>query len=148
MSNYDKNGNLKVSIANEASIPVTGPLTDEQLRASPVEVTGTLIIDTDGLATEEKQDDMLTIQDQVQELISRLAFLASVRGISNDLRVTILNASIAITGSLTAVTTVTTVTTVSTVSNQTNIGGINATPLVPSNQNILTTLANINNVTG
>lgn len=89
-------------------------------------------------ATEEKQDLIISeqqqleiIQNSIQELVSRLDFLPSVRGIAADLRVTLLSGV---------------VTSVTTLSNQTSIGGYLASSMVQNSQNNLATIANINNI--
>lgn len=105
-------------------------------------------------ATNEKLDAVITaienngggggggasVEESIQELVSRLSFLAAVRGTAADIRVTLLS------GVLTSVGTVTTVTTVSTVSNQTNMGGYNAALPVIANVNMAAVLSNINNI--
>lgn len=103
-------------------------------------------------ATNEKLDAVITaienngggggasVEESIQELVSRLSFLAAVRGTAADIRVTLLS------GVLTSVGTVTTVTTVGTVSNQTNMGGYNAALPVIANVNMAAVLSNINNI--
>lgn len=81
-----------------------------------------------------------SVEESIQELVSRLSFLAAVRGTAADIRVTLLS------GVLTSVGTVTTVTTVGTVSNQTNMGGYNAALPVIANVNMAAVLSNINNI--
>jgi hypothetical protein len=49
--------------------PQTNALTDTQLRATPVPVSGTLSVDTTGLATEAKQDTIIGHIDGVETLI-------------------------------------------------------------------------------
>jgi len=93
-----------------------------------------------GGATEESQEDQTQVLNQI---LSAISAVASARGIASDLRVTLLGGTTAVTGTLTAVTTVTTVTTVA---GLTNIGGLPATQLVPSNQNTVAVLSNINNI--
>ncbi len=79
----------------------------------------------------EEQQQLQIIQESIQELISRLDFLPSVRGIAADLRVTLLSG---------------TVTTVTTVTGITNIGGIPAVQLIPAVQNNTAIQSNINNI--
>lgn len=82
------------------------------------------------------------ILDALYEVSERIAFLSACRGIASDMRVTLLS------GVLTSVGTVTTVSTVTTLANQTNIGGLPATPVVPTQMNITAVLTNINNTVG
>jgi DNA-binding transcriptional regulator YhcF (GntR family) len=103
---------------------------------------GTAITPQKTIATEAKQDQIITeqqqlqvIQESIQELLSRLDFLPSVRGIAADLRVTMLSGG-----------TVTAVTTVTTVGNQTSIGGWTASIIVPNSMNNTAILSNINNI--
>lgn len=94
---------------------------------------------TGGSSGGSTEDEQLAQTEALKEIRSAIQTIASARGIAADLRVTIL-------GGTTAVTTVTTVTTVGTVTGITNIGGLPATQLIPSNQNLIATMANINNV--
>lgn len=84
-----------------------------------------------------------SVEESIQELVSRLSFLAAVRGTAADIRVTLLSGVLTSVGT---VTTVTTVTTVGTVSNQTNMGGYNAALPVIANVNMAAVLSNINNI--
>lgn len=72
-----------------------------------------------------------SVEESIQELVSRLSFLAAVRGTAADIRVTLLS------GVLTSV---------GTVSNQTNMGGYNAALPVIANVNMAAVLSNINNI--
>jgi len=72
------------------------------------------------------------LADAIFELVARLDFLAAVRGVAADLRMTLLSG---------------TLTTLTTLSNQTSIGGYNAAGLIASNDNLLVSLSNINNIT-
>jgi len=87
----------------------------------------------------------LSVVQSIQEYVSRLGFLAEVRGTVNDIRVTP-TGTVTVAGSLTTVTTVTTCSTVTTLANQTNIWWYSASPVVPSQMNIEATLANIDNL--
>ena len=79
--------------------------------------------------------------DALYELIARLDFLPSVRGLVGDLRVTP-TATVPVSGSVTA-------TVASTVASDiTAIGALNAKGIVGNDQNKIATLANINNVVG
>lgn len=105
-----------VAVSNfPATQPVTGPLTDTQLRASPVPVTATL--DTDNL--EMRLDDLIRLGTSPAGFDRSLG-----RG-----RVTAVVESGTVTA-VTTVTTVTTVSTVSTVSGLTNIDGRNGAMLI------------------
>lgn len=77
--------------------------------------------------------------DALYELINRVGFLPTVKGVSADLRVTPI--------SLPTLSNVTTVSTVSTVSNHSSIGGYNANTYMKDVDNTLAVLGNINNVT-
>ena len=78
------------------------------------------------LALETKQDDQITV---LYEIRSAIQAIASTRGIAGDLRVTLLGGSVAVSsGTIT------------------NIGGFPAVQLIPSNQNLIATIANINNI--
>jgi hypothetical protein len=114
------------------------PLTDTELRASPVEVTGTVSTTPPvGGATEAEQEDQTNI---LEELVSAVKAIAATRGIASDLRVTLLSGTTAVTGTLTGVTTVTTVT------GLTNIGGLPAITVPHNIQNQAAIQSNINNV--
>ena len=80
------------------------------------------------LALETKQDDQIEVLEEIEHAIQAIA---STRGIAGDLRVTIVGG---------------TVTTVTTVAGITNVGGVPANQLVPSNQNLIATIANVNNI--
>ena len=80
------------------------------------------------LAIETKQDDQIEVLEEIEHAIQAIA---STRGIAGDLRVTIVGGG---------------VTTVGTVTGITNIGGAPANQLVPSNQNLIATIANVNNI--
>ncbi len=81
--------------------------------------------------------ELIELTEGIFELINRLGFLSSVRGVASDLRVTPLGGTI---------NTVGTVNTVSAVSNVSSIGGISANQHVPSTQNNIAVLSNINNL--
>lgn len=95
-------------------------------------------------ATTAKQDTWNNLIDAVYELIARLDFLPSIRGVASDIRVTTTWWTI---GTVTTCSTVTTVTTVSTLTNQTNIGWIPANVQIPSLMNTNVYLNNISNIT-
>jgi hypothetical protein len=93
------------------------------------------------LATEEKQDDIIAIseslatkekqvenEDTLNEILSVLRSVAHAKGIAADIRVTLLSG------------------TVTTVTGVTNIGGQPAVQLIPSNQNQVAILSNIQNI--
>ena len=84
------------------------------------------------LALETKQDDQIEVLEEIEHAIQAIA---STRGIAGDLRVTILGGGVTISSG-----------TVTTVTGITNVGGIPANQLVPSNQNLIATIANVNNI--
>lgn len=90
-----------------------------------------------GGATEAEQDSQIDILNEIR---SALQSVAHAKGVTADLRVTLLS------GTVTTVTTVATVATVTTLSNITSIGGITATQVAPAIQNTNSVLSNINNV--
>lgn len=94
----------------------------------------------EGGATEEGQTEELST---LLEMLGAIRSIAAAKGILSDLRVTLLGGTTAVTGTLTGVTTVTTV---SSLTNMAQVGGIQANALIPSNQNLLATMGNINNV--
>lgn len=100
------------------------------------------------------QQDIENIQESIQEMLSQLKFLSSVRGIAADLRVTLLSGVVTTVSTVTTVTTVSTVTTVTTVAtvttvgNLSQIGGVSANYMVPAQQNLLTQMGNVANTTG
>lgn len=85
---------------------------------------------------------IVTLIQSIQDYVSRLGFLAEVRGTVNDIRVTP-TGTVTVWGTLTTVTTVGTVTTMA---NQTNMWGYSAAPSTPALMNIEATLANIDNL--
>lgn len=87
----------------------------------------------------------LSVVQSIQDYVSRLGFLAEVRGTVNDIRVTP-TGTVTIAGSLTTVTTVTTCSTVTTLANQTSIWGYLAVPHIPALMNLEATNANIDNL--
>lgn len=87
------------------------------------------------LALETKQDDQIEVLEEIEHAVQAIA---AAKGIASDLRVTILGGGVTISSG--------TVTTVTTVTGITNIGGTPANQLVPSNQNLIATIANINNI--
>lgn len=117
--------------------------------------SSTKIVDENGVImtptkelTQVDLDEMLEI---INEALSQLKFLSSVRGIAADLRVTLLSGVVTTVSTVTTVTTVATVTTVTTVATVTNIaqiGGVPANQLVPSQQNLIAEMGNTVNTTG
>ncbi len=104
------------------------------------EVSADNKLQVEDVTSVEEQQELAVISQAIQELVARLDFLPSVRGIAADLRVTLLS------GVVTTVTTVTTVTSVTTLANQTNIGGFSASALIQNNQNQTAIMSNINNI--
>lgn len=94
------------------------------------------------------QQDINYLTESIQEMVSQLKFLSSVRGIAADLRVTLLSGVVTTVSTVTTVTTVGTVTTVATVTNLAQIGGVAANQLVPSQQNLIVQMGNVANTTG
>ena len=90
-----------------------------------------------------QQTDIKDLTEAILDAAEQLTFLANVRGIASDLRVTLLGGALS---TLSTVTTVTTVTTVATLSNITNVGGFSAVQQIPSQVNQTAILSNINNV--
>ena len=90
-----------------------------------------------------QQTDIKDLTEAILDAAEQLTFLANVRGIAADLRVTLLGGALS---TLSTVTTVTTVTTVATLSNITNIGGFSAPQVIPSAVNQTAIQSNINNV--
>ena len=72
--------------------------------------------------------------------------IAGAKGITSDLRVTLIGGTTAVTGTLTGVTTVTNVTNAGTLAGITAIGGYQAPQVVPAAQNTAAVLSNVNNV--
>ena len=113
----------------------TSDLTKKRITVKETDGEVELQVGSSTLATEVKQDEIITeqqqleiIQNSIHELIARLDFLPAVRGIAADLRVTLLSG------------------TVTTLSNQTSIGGYTASTQIPNLNNINTVLSNINNI--
>jgi hypothetical protein len=130
----DSTGRPAIAVVNAdgSNVGGSGGLTDTQLRAAPIEVTGTVSTTApEGGATEEYQETQTDILNGIQTAVQSIA---SAKGISGDIRVTILSG------------TVTTVTTVTTLSNQTSMGGWTASSIVPATSNTTAVLSNINNV--
>mgnify|MGYP003475468115 CR=1 FL=1 len=84
----------------------------------------------------------LSVVQSIQDYVSRLGFLAEVRWVLNDIRVTP-TGTVTVAGSLTTVTTCSTVTTLA---NQTSIWGYLAVPHIPALMNLEATNANIDNL--
>lgn len=81
-----------------------------------------------------QQTDIKDLTEAILDAAEQLTFLANVRGIAADLRVTLLGGALS------------TVTTVATLSNITNIGGFSAPQVIPSAVNQTAIQSNINNV--
>ena len=96
---------------------------------------GSIPVEITNGATEEQQ---LAQGEVLEEIEHAVQAIAAARGIASDLRVTILGGGVTISSG--------TVTTVTTVTGITNIGGTPANQLVPSNQNLIATIANVNNI--
>lgn len=127
--------NHQVTVSNQ----LVQPLTDVELRAAPVPVSMT----GGGDATGANQETQILLIETLQELSARLQVLAGMANAGQPaLRVApISSVSTAVTGSVTA----TVASTV--VSSLTNFGtGIPANIIAWSQQNLLATQANINNV--
>lgn len=126
----------------------TDALTDTELRANPVPISGTVTVDTSLLSTSAKQTEQTALLTTLNSLIETnnylVQFLSQLTGAMNSgqpaLRtIPIASVSTAVTGSLTAVTTVGTIT---------NFGtAIPAKEMADDINNFTVTLANINNVT-
>ena len=124
-------------------VPATyGVSSADGLTVLPIEVnpvTGGLITDTTisgislpaGASTATNQLNEIDILNLIQSAVQSIA---GTKGISADLRVTILSG------------TVTTVTTVNTLSNITSIGGYNATGFMMGQNNMAAIQSNINNI--
>lgn len=90
-----------------------------------------------------QQTDIKDLTEALLDTAEQLAFLTNVRGISSDLRVTLLGGALS---TLSTVTTVTTVTTVSNIANITSIGGLSTVPMLQNIQNQTAVQSNTNNV--
>jgi hypothetical protein len=103
--------------------PHSQPLTDAQLRATPVPITGSLSMDPDlSSAREVTQQDVRALIDTVGLLVEAIRNQMPMPDSADRMRVNIETGSVGIASNQT----LTTVTTVSTVSNQTNVGGYSA----------------------
>jgi len=103
---------------------------------------------TDVLQIIYDDSEDIEVAQALYEVAERLSFLAGVKGVLADLRVTP-TGTVTITGTISTVTTVTTVntvTTVATLTNQTNIGGYSAAPQIQNLMNLLAVQGNINNI--
>ena len=129
----------------------TDALTDTELRANPVPISGTVTVDTSLLSTSAKQTEQTALLTTLNSLIETnnylVQFLSQLTGAMNSgqpaLRtIPIASVSTAVTGSLTSAGTVSTVGTI------TNFGtGIPASEMAHDINNFTAILANINNVT-
>ena len=104
------------------------------------EVSADNKLQVEDVTSAEEQQELAVISQAIQELVARLDFLPSVRGIAADLRVTLLS------GVVTTVSTVSTVTSVTTLANQTNMGGFSTSAFIQNNQNQTAIMSNINNI--
>ena len=97
---------------------------------------GDLALDTTVAETNTKLDALTKTEDDqievLEEIEHAIQAIASTRGTASDLRVTIVGGGVSISSG--------------TVTEITNIGGAPANQLVPSNQNLIATIANINNI--
>ena len=96
---------------------------------------GDLALDTTVAETNTKLDALTKTEDDqievLEEIEHAIQAIASTRGIAGDLRVTIVGGGVTVSGTITGIP---------------NIGGTPANQLVPSNQNLIATIANINNI--
>jgi len=83
-------------------------------------------------ALTKTEDDQIEVLEEIEHAIQAIA---STRGIAGDLRVTIVGGGVTVSSG-----------TVTTVTGITNIGSVPANQLVPSNQNLIATIANVNNI--
>lgn len=88
-----------------------------------------------GGATELEQSEQTSVLEEIRAAIQQIVH---AKGISADIRVTVVGGSVAISSG--------TITTVGTLSNITSIGGLNATPVPQNTQNQVAIQSNINNV--
>lgn len=126
----------------------TDALTDTELRANPVPISGTVTVDTSLLSTSAKQTEQTALLTTLNSLIETnnylTQFLSQLTGAMNSgapaLRtIGLTGSTTAVTGSLTAVTTVGTIT---------NFGtSIPAKEMADDMNTLIVTMANINNVT-
>lgn len=117
---------------------------DQSGTYAEVDDNNALKVHDDQVLSEQQQ--LAIIGQSIQELVARLDFLPSVRGIAADLRVTLLSGVVTTVSTVTTVTTVSTVTSVTTLANQTNLGGFAASVMVQNNQNQTAIMSNINNI--
>lgn len=133
-------------------VEVIGPLTDEELRASPIEVTGSLDVDIDttALATHAKQDEQSVLLQTLQSLIetnNNLVQILSPLGSAMSsgqpaLRITPTGTTLPVSGTVTASVASTVVSSV------TNFGtGVPAKEMADDFNNLLVHMGNITNVT-
>lgn len=127
-----------VAAIESITIPAPeGGATEAKQDATIAAIQAIELSSPEGGATEENQDDETSV---LLEILSSIRSIAAAKGILSDLRVTLLGGTTAVTGTLTGVTTVATLT------NMAQVGGFQANTLIPSNQNLLATMGNINNV--
>ncbi len=129
----------------------TDALTDTELRANPVPISGTVTVDTSLLSTSAKQTEQTALLTTLNSLIETnnylVQFLSQLTGAMNAGQPAL--RTVALAGSTTAVTgSLTSAGTVSTVGTITNFGtGIPASEMAHDINNFTAILANINNVT-
>lgn len=103
--------------------------------------------DPDYLPTSfDQQTDIKDLTEALLDAAEQISFLANVRGIASDLRVTLLSGALTSLATVTTVTTVSTVTSVSNIANMTAIGGLSTVPMLQNIQNQTAVQSNTNNV--
>ena len=90
--------------------------------------------------------DLRDVAEAVHEAVEILSWIGGARGTAADLRVSLTNASVPVTGTVTVNGSLTTLTTLTTLSNMAAIGGWSANQSVPAAQNTAAVLSNITNV--
>lgn len=94
----------------------------------------------------DQQTDLKDLTEAILDAAEQLTFLAGVKGIAADLRVTLLGGALSTLSTVTTVTTVSTVTTVAALTNLVNIGGFSTPQVVPSAVNQTAIQSNLNNI--
>ena len=142
---------VPVPVSGTVNTGLSQPLTDTQLRATPVPISGTVAIDASLLATGAKQDSQTALLTTLNSLIETnnylVQFLSQLTGAMNAGAPALRTTPIASVS--TAVTgSLTSAGTVSTVGTITNFGtGIPASEMAHDMNNLLVQMANVNNVT-
>lgn len=88
--------------------------------------------------------DIVGLQDLMQDVrdsLDLMSWLSNARGVTGELRTSVVS------GALTTISTVTTVTTVTTVANLASVGGLAAVQHIPATQNQAALASNVTNVT-